>query len=125
VTLERHPLIIDLAGLGKRENLEAARIREHGIWPAHEPMQTTQPGNHIVAGPQIEMIGIGKYQCGAHLLDLDWRERLDRCLRANRREDWREKVAMRCGEDPRAGTVVFGGDGEFKHEEDYTLPISV
>jgi hypothetical protein len=125
MTLERHPFIVYLAGLRERENLETTRIGEHRIRPAHEPMQTTQSGNDIIAGAQVEMIGIGKYQCGAQLLDLDWSERLDRCLSANGREDRREKVAMRRGEDSRAGTVVFGCDGEVKHEEDYTLPISV
>jgi hypothetical protein len=27
---------------------------------------------------------------------------------------------VRSGEDPRAGAVVAGGDGEFKHRVDYT-----
>ena len=119
MTLERHPLIIYLTGLRKRENLEAARIGEHRIRPAHEPMQTTQPSNHIVAGAQVEVIGVGEHKRGAQFLDLDRGERLDRCLRANGSKDWREKVAMRRSEDSRAGTVVAGCDGEFKHEGDY------
>ena len=119
VTLEGHAFIVYLAGLRKREDLEAARIGEHGMRPAHEPMQATQPSHHIVAGTQVEMIGIGKHKRGAQFLDLCGREGLDRCLRANRREDGREKVAVRCSENPRAGAVVFGCDGEFEHERDY------
>ena len=46
-------------------------------------------------------------------------EGLDRRLRANGREDRGEEVAVRGGEDARAGAVVFGGDLEFKHRADY------
>jgi hypothetical protein len=28
---------------------------------------------------------------------------------------------VRSGEDARAGAVIFGGDSELEHEEDYTL----
>ena len=89
--------------------------------PAHEPMQPTQPGHHIVAGAQIEVISVGKHQRGAQFLDLRGRERLDRRLRTNRRKDGCEQVAVRSGEDARAGAVIFGGDSELEHEEDYTL----
>ena len=119
VTLEGHAFIVDLAGLRQREDLKAARIGEHGMRPAHEAMQTTQPGTHIVAGAQVEMIGVGEHKRGAQILDLGGRERLDRCLRANGREDRREEVAVRGGEDPRAGTVVAGCDGKFEHGKDY------
>ena len=119
MTLERHPFIVYLAGLRERENLEAARIGEHRIRPAHEPMQTTQPSNHIVAGAQVEVIGIGEHERSAQFPDLDRGERLDRCLRANGSKNRRNEITMRCGENPCAGAVVFGCDDEFKHEGDY------
>ena len=119
VTLEGHAFIIDLAGLGKREDLETARIGEHGMRPAHEPVQTTQPGNDIIAGAQVEMIRVGEYERGTQFFDLCRRERLNRCLRANGCEDRCDEITVRCGENPRAGTVVPGCDVEFEHGWNY------
>ena len=65
------------------------------------------------------MIGVGEHERGAQFLDLGRRERLDRCLRADGRKDRREEVAVRCGENPRAGAVVAGCDGKFEHGRDY------
>jgi len=119
VTLEGHAFIVYLAGLRQREDLEAARIGKHGIRPAHEPMQATQPSHHVVPGTQVEVICIAQHERGAQLLDLCGRESLDRCLRADGGEDRCGKVAMGCGEDSRASAVVFGCDGEIEHEGDY------
>lgn len=52
-------------------------------------------------------------------------ERLDRCLRANRYEDRGKQVTMRRGEHSRAGAVVFCGDSELKHWDDYNLADSL
>jgi len=49
------------------------------------------------------------------------REGFDGRLRAFGRENRREEVAVRCGEDSRAGMVVFGGNLKFKHQADYTI----
>jgi hypothetical protein len=54
--------------------------------PAHEPVQTTQPGNDIIAGAQVEVIRVGEDERGPQFFDLGRRERLDRCLRADRCE---------------------------------------
>ena len=121
VTLEGHTFIVYLAGLRQREDLEAARIGKQGMRPAHETMQTAQASHHVITRTQVEVIGVGKHQRGAQVFDLGGRERLDRRLRAHGRKDRREQVAVRCGEDPRAGAVIFGGDSELEHEEDYTL----
>lgn len=48
------------------------------------------------------------------------RERLDRGLCPNQREDRREQVAMRGDENPGAGAVVLGSNGEGEHGEHYT-----
>ena len=44
---------------------------------------------------------------------------LNSCLRANWRENWRDKVAMRGGKYACAGTILFSRDVEFKHERNY------
>ena len=67
------------------------------------------------------MVGIAEDQRGLDALELFGREGLDGGLRADRRKDGREQVAMRGGEYPRAGTIIAGGDIEFKHEGDYTI----
>ena len=50
VTLEGDTFVVNFAGLSKREDLETARIGQHGIWPLHELMQATQIGNQFIAG---------------------------------------------------------------------------
>jgi hypothetical protein len=119
VTPEGHTLIVYLAGLCQRENLKAARIGQHGTGPAHEPVQATQAGHHIVTGTQIEVVCIREHECSAQFFDLCGRERFDRRLRANRGKDGSEQVAVRRGEDSRAGAIVFSCDAELEHEGDY------
>lgn len=120
MTLEGHAVIVDLAGLRKREDLEATRIGKHGTRPLHELVQATQVTDEFIAGTQIEMIGVAQHERGVDVLEMFGRERFDRGLRADRRKDRREQVAVRRGEDTGAGALVFGGDGEFKHRADYT-----
>lgn len=81
-------------------------------------MQAAHIADEFVAWTQVEMIGVAQHQRGIDVLELFGRERLDGGLRADRREDRREQVAVRCGEDSRAGTLVFGGNGEGKHRAD-------
>lgn len=121
VTLERHAVIVDLAGLRQREDLKAARVGEHRTRPLHEPVQAAHVAHELVAGPQVEMVGIAQDERRVDILELFGRERLDCPLRADGCEDRREEVPMRSGEDSRAGAVVFCGNGEFEHWGDYTI----
>ena len=61
------------------------------------------------------MIGVTQDKRGINILEVFGRESLDRRLRAHRREDRRDKVAVRRVENPRAGEVVFSGDGKLEH----------
>ena len=115
VTLEGHAVVVDCAGLCQREDLEAARIGEYGEGPTHELMQATHVTHDLVAGTQVEMVGVAQDERGIDLLELFGREGLDRRLRADRREDRCEQVAVRGGEDAGAGAVVFGSDLELEH----------
>jgi hypothetical protein len=116
VTLEGDAVIVDFAGLREGEDLKAARIGEHGARPLHELMQAAHITDKFVAGAQIEMIGVAQDQRSIDVFEMLGRKRLDRGLRADRREDRREQIAMRSGEEAGAGTVVSGRDGEFKHQ---------
>ena len=61
------------------------------------------------------MISIAQYKRGVDVLEVFGCEGFDGCLCANGREDRREEIAVRCGEDPRAGAIVFSCDGEGEH----------
>ena len=88
--------------------------------PLHELVQAAHVTHEFIAGTQVEMIGVAQHERGVDVLEMFGREGLDRRLRANRREDRCDEVAVRGGEDARAGAVVCGGDSEFKHGIDYT-----
>jgi len=120
VTLEGYAVVVNFAGLRQREDLKAARVGQHGSPPLHELVQTAHVAHELVAGTQVEMIGVAQDKRGIDILEMFGREGFNRRLRANRREDWRGEVAVRGSEDARAGAVVFGGDGELEHWGDYT-----
>lgn len=65
------------------------------------------------------MIGVAQHERSIDVLEMFGREGLDGGLRADRREDRREQVAVGRGEDTRAGAVAAGGDVEMEHEGDY------
>ena len=62
------------------------------------------------------MIGVAQDKRGVDTFEVLRSERFDRCLRPYGREDWRDEVAVRGGEDACAGAVVFSCDVEFKHD---------
>ena len=84
--------------------------------PLHELVQATHVTYEFIAGTQVEMIGVAQKKRGVDVLEMFGCEGLDGRLRAHGREDRREEVAVRGGENACAGAVVFGCDGEFKHD---------
>ena len=95
--------------------MKAAGVGQHGTMPLHKLVQAAHIAHELIAGTQVEMICVAQDERGIDLLEVLGREGLDRRLRAHRCEDWRDEVAMRGGENPRASAVVFGGDLELKH----------
>lgn len=93
--------------------------------PSHELVQAAHVAHEFVAGTQVKMIGVAQHERGIDVFEMFGREGLDRGLRANRREDRREKVAVRGGEDSCAGAVVAGCDLEFKHRGDYNWRLAL
>lgn len=67
------------------------------------------------------MIGVAQDERGVDPFEMFRCEGLDRGLCANWRENWRLQFAVRRGEYPRAGTVIFGCNLKFKHGDDYTV----
>ena len=115
VTLEGHAVIVNLTSLCQRKNLIAARVGQHGTRPLHKAMQSAQLSDQVVAGTQIKMIGITQHERGVDVFEMFGRQRLDRGLRADWREDRRDEIAVPGVENPGAGAVVLGCDFEFKH----------
>ena len=61
------PSLGDLAQAAQAEHLEAAGIGEDGVGPGHEAVQPAHPADEFVAGPQIEVIGVGQQDADAEI----------------------------------------------------------
>ncbi len=111
-----HALVGELDGVVMAEDLEAARVGEDGAVPVHKLMQSAQLGDGVLAGAHGQVIGIGKHDLGAELLDGLGRDALDVCLGAHGHENRRLDVAVRGVQH--AGTRVrrriLGDQVEFK-----------
>ena len=111
-----HALIGELDRVVVAEHLETARVGEDGAVPVHKLVQAAQLGDGILAGTHGQVIGIGKHDLGAELLDGLGRNTLDVCLGAHGHKDWRLDVAVRGVQH--AGTRmrrrVLGDQVEFK-----------
>ena len=119
VTLEGDAVVVNFAGLRKREDLKTARVGEHGPLPLHELVQAAHVAHEFVAGAQVEMIGVAQYERSIDILEMFGREGLDRCLCAHGREDGCAQVAVRGGKNARTGAMIFGCDGELEHGGNY------
>ena len=63
--------------------------------PVHKLVQAAQLGNGVLAGTHGQVVGVGKHDLGAELLDGLGGDALDVCLGAHRHKDWRLDVAVR------------------------------
>ncbi len=57
---ELNALVGDFAQLRKRENLESAGVGEHGAGPTDEFVQAAHAADGLVAGAQVEVIGVAE-----------------------------------------------------------------
>ena len=111
-----HALVGELDGIVVAEHLEATRIGKNGAVPVHKLVQAAQLGDGVLAGTHGQVIGIGKHDLGAELLDGLGRNTLDVCLGAHGHKDRRLDVAVRSMQH--AGTRmrrrILGNQIEFK-----------
>ena len=112
MTLERYPFIIDLAGLCKREDLETTRIGENRAVPARERVQPAELLDHVLAGAEMQVVGVAEDDLRADHAQLARVEALDRSLRPDRHERRCLHVAVAGAQDPRARGAGGGGDLE-------------
>ena len=86
----------------QRENLEAAGVSDDGFVPGHEAVQAAHFADQLVAGPEMEVIGVGEDHLGAHRGQIFRIERFDRSQCAHRHERWSFNLSMRRREKPGA-----------------------
>ena len=111
-----HALVGELDGVVVAEHLEAARVGKNGAVPVHKLVQSAQLGDGVLAGTHGQVIGVGKHNLGAELLDGLGRYTLDVCLGAHGHKDRRLDVAVRGVQyaGTRMRRRVLGDQVEFK-----------
>ena len=68
---EIDPLLLDPPEGGQGENLEAAGIRQDGAVPVHEGMKPPHLPDQLVAGPEVEVIGVAQLNLAADLPEVE------------------------------------------------------
>ena len=85
---EGDALLLDLPQGGQGEDLEAAGVREDGAVPADELVEAAHLPHHLIAGAQVEVIGVGELDLAAHFLQVVGTDTaLDGALGADVHED--------------------------------------
>ena len=87
VRAEAHAVVGDFAQLAERENLKAAGVGEQGARPTDEFVQAAHAADGLVAGAQVEVIGVAENDLGAERFQRVLRDGFDRSLRADGHED--------------------------------------
>ena len=105
VAPEVDTVLIDGAQRLEREHLESARIRDDGTVPSHEAVQATQVADHLIAGPEMQVIGVGQDHPRADGMHVGGVERLDGGERGDRHEGGRFDGTVRRHEHPCTGAA--------------------
>jgi hypothetical protein len=99
-------VFVDLALTGQAEDLEAARIGEDRPVPAHERVQPAEAFDQLVAGTQVEVIGVGQDELCAGFVQIARLQRLDIGLGAHRRKGRHLDRPVGRGKGAEAGGAV-------------------
>jgi len=118
VRLEEHPVLGDLAKAAQAEGLKAPRIGEDGVGPGHETVQSSHLADELVAGAEVEVVGVGQEDFDAEIFgEIAVGEAFDSGLRADEHEDRGFDGAVRGVQEAGAGARVralgdyFEGNG--------------
>ena len=68
---EGDALLRDLPQTRQREHLKAAGVRQDGAVPPHEPVQPSHLPHHVIAGAQVQVVGIGQLDLASQLLQVE------------------------------------------------------
>ena len=58
--LEAHAICGDLVAVPEAEYLKAAAVGEDRLGPVHKGVESPHPVDELVAGPQVEMVGVAE-----------------------------------------------------------------
>ena len=83
---EARAVFVDGPPRGQAEDLIAAAVGEDRPLPADERVQPAAARDEIVAGPQIQVIGVAEQDLGAERFEIAMRDALHGALRADRHE---------------------------------------
>ena len=109
---EGDPVGVDLPAVGQGKDLVPAGIGQQRARPTHELVEAAKPGDRLVAGAQVQMVGVGEEQSCAQSFQLRGGDGLDRRLRAYGGEERGEQFAVRRSQDSRPRPAVCGGEVE-------------
>ena len=85
----------DGPSLGEAEDLKAAAVSQQRTVPADKPVETSPSRDQLVAGTEIEVIGIAEDDLGAAVGDVAVQGGFDGSLRADGHERRRVHEAVR------------------------------
>ena len=60
VRAEGHAVLVDDPQVAERHDLEAAGVGQDRPVPVHEPVQAAEPLDALVAGPQVQVVGVAE-----------------------------------------------------------------
>ena len=92
--------------VAQREHLEAPRVGEDRPVPARERVQTAVLGDDLLAGSEVQVVGVGEDHVGAHGPHLVGMQALDGRLGADGHERRGRDLAVRRPHDPGPGSPV-------------------
>ena len=104
----------DLPAVGETEYLVPAAIGEDRMVPPDESVKAPTPGNQLVPGAEMQVIGVAENDLSARFLEVAVTHRLDAALRPDRHEGRRLYDTMGCAELPEARKAVGTAEGEFE-----------
>ena len=74
VGVEGHALLGDLAQLGKAEHLKPAAVGQNGTVPLGELVQPAHIRHQLVAGTQMQVVGVAQHDLRADVLEIQRRK---------------------------------------------------
>jgi hypothetical protein len=114
VAPEVHAVLIDVAQSFEGEDLKSTGIGEDRSVPLHELVQAPELANQLVAGTEVQVVGIRQDHLRAHRVQVVGVEGLDGCERADRHEGRRLHHTMWRVEARRACAALGLLEGEFE-----------
>ena len=119
-----NPMLFDFSKLPETPDLEPTRVRQDGVWPTVESMQTAECLNDLGARAQPEMKGVAQDDAGANFFKFAGAHRLHRSISAHWHEDRGFDCAVVQGEAAATGLAVGFKQFVVKHQAGSNRAVS-